>query len=102
MTLITRRSTQDNTWTIEEELLNRVLDDGNNELLVTNTLGQSVVYSAEEVLDIWFNRSKPTIALATTCIKVRVVEFPWCPAAVIQTEKKYTSTQKAFLKRMGM
>ena len=102
MTLITRRSTQDNTWTIEEELLNRVLDDGSNELLVVNSLGQSVVYSVEEVLDIWFNKSKPTIALATTCIKVRVVEFPWCPAAVIQTEKKYTDTQKAFLKRMAM
>ena len=79
-----------------------MLDDGNNILLVTNTLGQSVVYSAEEVLDIRFNRSKTTIALATTCIKVRVVEFPWCPAAVIQTEEKYTSTQKAFLKRMAM
>ena len=79
-----------------------MLDDGSNELLVVNSLGQSVVYSVEEVLDIWFNKSKPTIALATTCIKVRVVEFPWCPAAVIQTEKKYTDTQKAFLKRMAM
>lgn len=75
---IHRGSTEQNTFTLEDNLMNRVMSSPDIHLRVVNSKGREAVFTQAEVEKLWNDHG---YILARNGHMVKVVRFPWHPLA---------------------
>ena len=73
---IIRGSTEQNTWTIEENLFEQVMSLPDNTLTVSNKKGRSVTLSQKDVSKAWNDTG---FISSRSGLLVKVIRFPWHP-----------------------